>query len=60
MMMSIDNEIQDEEMNLYNLFAIRLGYSRESSKELIDALCGNIMYGQSHDEAMKRFEWMLN
>lgn len=59
-MMSVDDEINDEEMNLCNLFAIKFGYSRERSKELIDTIRGNITNGQSHDEAMKRLDWMLN
>lgn len=59
-MMSIDNSIHDEEMKLCNLFAIRFGYAREKSKEIIDIIRSNIQHGQTHDEAMKRMEWMLN
>lgn len=58
-MMSVDHAIHDEEMKLCNLFAVKFGYSRERSKELIDSIRNNITNGQNHDEAMKRVEWML-
>lgn len=59
-MMSVDNSIHDEEMKLCNLFAIKFGYAREKSKELIETVQSNIKNGQSQDETMKRVEWMLN
>lgn len=58
-MMSVDNAIHDEEMKLCNLFAVKFGYSREKSKELIESIRSNINNGQDHDQAMKRVEWML-
>ena len=59
-MMSVDKSIHDEELNLCNLFAIKFGYKREKVRELIDTIRNNIQNGQSHDETMKRVEWMLN
>ena len=59
-MMSIDNSIHEEERKLCNIFAVKFGYSRERAKELIESIGSNIKNGQSHDEAMKRMEWMLN
>jgi uncharacterized tellurite resistance protein B-like protein len=59
-MMTVDKSIQDEELNLCNLFAVKFGYKREKIRELIDIIRSNIQNGQSHDETMKRVEWMLN
>lgn len=59
-MMSVDKSIHAEEMKLCNLFAIKFGYSREKSRELIDTVKSNIQNGQTHDETLKRVEWMLN
>lgn len=59
-MMTVDKSIHDEEMKLCNLFAIKFGYNREKVKELVDTIQSNIQHGQSHDETMKRVEWMLN
>lgn len=59
-MMSVDKSIHAEEMKLCNLFAIKFGYSREKSKEIIETVRSNIQNGQSHDETLKRLDWMLN
>jgi len=59
-MMSVDNSIQDEELKLCNLFAIKFGYKREQVRELVDTIRSNIQHGQNHDETMKRVDWMLN
>lgn len=59
-MMSVDNSIHDEEMKLCDIFAVKFGYAREKSKELIDTVKSNIKNGQSHEETMKRVDWMLN
>ncbi|MBS1488633.1 MAG: hypothetical protein JST43_13710 [Bacteroidetes bacterium] len=53
-MMSIDNAIHPEEMKLCDLFAIKFGYPKQKSKELIETIRSNIKYGQSHDETFKR------
>jgi uncharacterized tellurite resistance protein B-like protein len=58
-MMSIDNQVHAEEQNLCTLFAIKFGYKRELTKELIDAIRQNIKNGSTHDEAMKRVKMML-
>lgn len=58
-MMSVDNAIHDEELKLCNLFAVKFGYKRERVKELIDTIRSNIKNNQSHDDTMKRVEWML-
>lgn len=59
-MMSIDNAIHDEEAKLSYLFAIKFGYSKDHAKELIEAIRNNILNKQTHDETMKRVEWMIN
>jgi uncharacterized tellurite resistance protein B-like protein len=59
-MMSIDNTVHQEEMKLCNLFAVRFGYSREKSAELINTIQSNIKNNQTHVETYKRIEWMLN
>lgn len=59
-MMSIDKTIHEEEMKLCNLFAIKFGYPREKSGEMIKSIQLNIQNSQSHDETFKRMEWMLN
>jgi uncharacterized tellurite resistance protein B-like protein len=53
-MMSVDDSIHPEEMKLCSLFAVKFGYPRDRSKELIDAIQSNIKFGQGHDEAFKR------
>jgi uncharacterized tellurite resistance protein B-like protein len=58
-MMSIDNQVHSEEQNLCNLFAIKFGYKREMTRELIEAIRQNIKNGIAHDEAMKRVKMML-
>ena len=58
-MMSIDNEVHAEEQNLCNLFAIKFGYKREMSRDLIEAIRQNIKNNISHDEAMKRVKMLL-
>lgn len=59
-MMSVDDSIHAEEMKLCNLFAIRFGFPREKSNEIITSIQSNIKNGQNHDETYKRVEWMLN
>lgn len=58
-MMSVDNAVHDEESKLCNLFAVKFGYNRDKVKDLIDSIRNNIMNKQSHDETMKRVEWLL-
>ncbi len=59
-MMSVDNSIHEEEMKLCNLYAIKFGYPRERSKELIETIQSNIKYKQNHDETFKRVELMIS
>lgn len=58
-MMSVDNSIHPEEMKLCDLFAVKFGYPRNKSKELIDTIQSNIKHGQSHDETFKRVELLI-
>ena len=58
-MMSIDNEVHAEEQKLCNLFAIKFGYKRETTKDLIETIRQNIKNGIGHDEAMKRVTMFL-
>jgi uncharacterized tellurite resistance protein B-like protein len=59
-MMTIDQTIHDEEMKLCHLFAVKFGYSRNRSSDIIRSIQSNITNQQSHDETFKRVEWMLN
>src|SRR4051812_8225294 len=58
-MMTIDNSVHDEEMKLCNLFAVKFGYPRERSGEMIKSIQMNITNSQTHAETYKRIEWML-
>lgn len=58
-MMTIDNEIHPEETKLCNLFAIKFGYPKEKTDSLIEAIQGNIKYGNDHAETMTRVSLML-
>jgi uncharacterized tellurite resistance protein B-like protein len=59
-MMSVDNSIHPEEMKLCGLYAIKFGYRREQTEELIDTIQSNIKFGQGHDETYKRIERLVN
>ena len=59
-MMTIDKSIHEEEMKLCNLFAVKFGYSRDKSGEMIRSIQLNIENAQTHEETFKRMEWMLN
>jgi uncharacterized tellurite resistance protein B-like protein len=59
-MMTIDQTIHDEEMKLCNLFAVKFGYSRKRSPDIIRSIQSNISNNQPHDETFRRVEWMLN
>ena len=58
-MMSIDNEVHAEEQKLCNLFAIKFGYSRDKTQDLIETIRQNIKNGITHDEALKRAQMLL-
>ncbi|MBS1507516.1 MAG: hypothetical protein JSS79_12810 [Bacteroidetes bacterium] len=59
-MMSVDESIHPEEMKLCSLYALKFGYPRQRSTELIDTIQSNIKYGQSPDETYKRVELLLS
>ena len=59
-MMSIDNSIHPEEMKLCGLYAIKFGYKREHSQEIINTIKSNIQFGQNHDETFKRVEFLIS
>jgi hypothetical protein len=58
-MMSIDNQVHAEEQNLCNLFAIKFGYKRENTKDLIESIRLNIKNGIGADEAAKRVKMLM-
>ena len=58
-MMTIDQEVHQEEAKLCNLFAIKFGYPKDKVNDLIEAIKGNIRHGQNPDEAMKRVSFIL-
>ncbi len=53
-MMTADKSVHPEELNLCNLYAVKFGYPRERTKEIIDTIQGNIQNGQGYEETMKR------
>jgi len=59
-MMSVDNSIHPEEMKLCGLYAVKFGYKRERTQELIDTIQSNIKHGQGHDETFKRIELLVS
>ncbi len=58
-MMAVDSEIHHEEMKLCNLFAVKFGYKKETSNDLIEAIRANITNGQNPNETMTRVSLML-
>ncbi len=58
-MMSVDQNVHEEERKLCNLFAIKFGYPRPKVKELVETLRLNIINGQTHEEAFKRSALLL-
>ena len=58
-MMSVDNNIHDEEAKLSVLFAIKFGYPRLNVKELVDTIRLNIEHGQDYEETMKRSKLLI-
>ncbi len=59
-MMSVDNAIHPEEMKLCDLFAVKFGYPKGKSQELIDTIRLNIQNGQTSDETMKRASMLMS
>lgn len=58
-MMSIDESVQLEELDLCNLFAIKFGYPRERVGELIHSIHLNIKHGQNASETRKRLAILM-
>jgi len=59
-MMSIDETVQTEELNLCNLFAIKFGYPKERVDELIYTIRLNIHHGQTPAETKKRLAILMS
>ncbi|MGC4020884.1 MAG: hypothetical protein QM734_02555 [Cyclobacteriaceae bacterium] len=59
-MMSIDKQIHPEEMKLCDLFAVKFGYPKNKSHELIQSIRSNIQNGQTSDETLKRVQMFLS
>ena len=53
-MMSIDNEIHDEELKLCSQLALRFGYHRDNVQDLIKSTLSCIEYGRNADDTMGR------
>jgi uncharacterized tellurite resistance protein B-like protein len=58
-MMSIDNEVHPNEVELCTLFAIKFGYERKHVKELLDLIRANIKNGSTVDETRKRASMII-
>ncbi len=59
-MMSVDNQIHPEEMKLCDLFAVKFGYPKNRTQELITTIRSNIQNGQSADETLKRAAMLIS
>ena len=59
-MMTIDKNVNSEELKLSHIFAVKLGYNRDRVKELMDTIQSNILHGQGHEEAMKRVAFLIS
>jgi len=59
-MMTIDQYIDREEVNLCLIFAGKFGYKKERISDLVDAIANNIKNNQTREETWKRVEWMIN
>ncbi|MBS1680635.1 MAG: TerB family tellurite resistance protein [Bacteroidetes bacterium] len=59
-MMSIDKQIHPEEMKLCDLFAVKFGYPKNKSSELIQSIRSNIQNGQNPDETLKRVSMFMD
>jgi len=53
-MMSVDNDVYDEEAKLCLIFAVKFGYPRATVNNLIETIRMNIANGQKYEETMKR------
>jgi uncharacterized tellurite resistance protein B-like protein len=53
-MMSIDNEIHEEELKLCSQLALRFGYHRDNVQDLIKSTLSCIEYGRNADDTMGR------
>jgi len=59
-MMSVDNQVHPEEMKLCDLFAVKFGYPKNSTQELISTIKSNIQNGQTADETLKRVSMLMS
>jgi len=59
-MMSVDNQVHPDEMKLCDLFAVKFGYPKRTSHELIEAIRGNIANKQTADETLKRVQMLVS
>lgn len=53
-MMSVDNDVYDEEAKLCLIFAVKFGYPRANVNNLVETIRMNIANGQKYEETMKR------
>jgi uncharacterized tellurite resistance protein B-like protein len=59
-MMSVDNQVHPEEMKLCDIFAVKFGYPKSSTQELINTIKSNIQNGQTADETLKRASMLIS
>jgi uncharacterized tellurite resistance protein B-like protein len=59
-MMSVDNQIHPDEMKLCDIFAVKFGYPKAKSHDLIDAIRSNISNKQTADETLKRVGFLVS
>jgi len=59
-MMSVDNQVHPEEMKLCDLFAVKFGYPKNRTQELINTIKSNIQNGQTADETLKRSSMLIS
>lgn len=59
-MMSVDNHVHPEEMKLCDLFAVKFGYPKNKTQELINTIKSNIQNGQTAEETLKRSVMLIS
>jgi uncharacterized tellurite resistance protein B-like protein len=59
-MMSVDNHVHPEEMKLCDLFAVKFGYPKNRTQELINTIKLNIQNGQTAEETLKRAAMLIS
>lgn len=58
-MMTIDNSVHNDEIELCSLFGLKFGYPRPTIKAIITNIQSNIKFGVDHEETYKVVEHLI-